>query len=104
MHRHYTPPMLAPDYQPFVSHVDGSVINSRSAHREHMARHNLVLHDDVAADLPAKRRAVIEAGFADIKDDVHEAIMKVEQGYKPEVAVATVTESDGIDVVESLPA
>lgn len=109
MHRHFTVPMVAPDYAPFVSHVDGSVINSRSAQREHMARHNLMLHDDVAADLPAKRRAVLEAGFAGLKDDINEAMIMVEQGYKPETAVAIVTEgasadfSEGIDVLTSLP-
>jgi hypothetical protein len=109
MNRHYTVPMVTPDYAPFVSHVDGSVINSRSAQREHMARHNLMLHDDVAADLPSKRRAVVEAGFASLKTDVNEAITMVEQGYKPQTEVAVVSGDSradwesGIDVTTSLP-
>lgn len=107
MHRHYTVPMVAPDYAPFVSHVDGTVINSRSAQREHMARHGLMLHDDVAADLPSKRRAVVEAGFATLRDDINEALVKAEQGYRPETDTAVIAGDDwsesGIDVTTSLP-
>lgn len=110
MDRVFTVPMVAPDYVPFVSHVDGSVINSRSSHREHMARHGLMLHDDVQADLPAKRKAVTEAHFATLKEDIHEAVAMVQQGYKPEQAVAKVTgdapadwSESGIDVTSSLP-
>jgi hypothetical protein len=110
MDRVFTVPMVAPDYQPFVSHVDGSVINSRSEHREHMLKHNLVMLDEVMPDIPRNRKATTEAGFATLKDDIFEAAQQVEQGYKPTRAEAKV-EGDtpeewienGIDMVSSLP-
>jgi hypothetical protein len=35
-------PFIMPDKQPYVSPMDGSYITSRSAHREHMRKHNAV--------------------------------------------------------------
>lgn len=34
--------MVMPDIQPYVSMVDGSIINSRSRHREHLREHGCV--------------------------------------------------------------
>lgn len=101
MDRVFTVPMVAPDYAPFISHLDGSVINSRSAQREHMLRHNVVLYDEVASDLPAKRAAVTAAHFADLKDDINEVITMVEQGYKPRPDEAIVTAESVADISES---
>lgn len=109
MHRVFTVPMVAPDYQPFVSHVDGTVINSRSAQREHMARHNLQLYDDVASDLPARRAAIQEAADKERVQDMVEAAQMVEAGYKPAPLATAVVKSDqdwsesGIDVIHDLP-
>lgn len=35
-------PMVMPDIQPYQSMVDGSIIGSRSRHREHLRRHGLI--------------------------------------------------------------
>lgn len=35
-------PMIMPDIQPYQSMVDGSLITSRSRHREHLRQHNCV--------------------------------------------------------------
>lgn len=110
MNRVFTVPMVAPDYAPFISHLDGTVINSRSAQREHMLRHNVQLFDDVASDLPAKRAAVTAEHFAGLKDHINEAITMVEQGYVPRPdeaivaaeSVAEISES-GIDFTSNLP-
>lgn len=108
--RVFTVPMVAPDYQPFISHVDGTVINSRSEHREHMLRHNLVMLDEVLPDVARNKKATHEAGFATLKDDIFEAAQMVEQGYKPDRAEAKVEGNtpeewieNGIDMVSSLP-
>lgn len=100
MQRVYTVPMVAADYQPFVSHIDGTVINSRSQQREHMARHGVVLYDDFASELPAKRAAVEAAAIKDIKSDIHEAITKVVDGYVPDQSMAG-EDKTGIDVLQT---
>jgi len=79
--------MMAADYEPFVSQVDGSVISSRSQQKEHMARHGVVLYDDIASELPVKRQAVMEAHFNSLREDAREAIAKVDQGYVPRIEV-----------------
>lgn len=82
--RVFTVPMVAPDLQsPFKSHIDGSMISSRAEQKEHMARHGVVLYDDIAPDLPRKRAEAVAAQFADVKEDINEAINKVVQGYEP---------------------
>ncbi len=35
-------PMIAPDIQPYKSMVDGSLITSRSHHREHLRQHGCI--------------------------------------------------------------
>ena len=101
MQRVFTVPMMAADYQtPFVSHIDGTVINSRSQQREHMARHGVVLYDDFVSELPAKRAAVQAEAVKDIKSDIDEAITKVVQGYVPEHMAAT-EDVNGIDVLQT---
>lgn len=100
MDRVFTVPMMQTDYEPFVSPIDGTVINSRSAHRNHMKQHGVVLYDDIVSELPARRAAIEAARVADIKDDVNEAITKVAQGYKPERAMVT-DDAHGIDVLNT---
>lgn len=39
---------ILPDKQPYVSPLDGSYVTSRSTHREHMRRHNVI----EAGDMP----------------------------------------------------
>lgn len=100
--RVFTVPMVAPDYQSsFVSHIDGTVISSRSQQREHMAKHGVVLYDEIAPDLPRMRASCIEAQFADLKDDINVAIDKVVQGYVPpqQMVDGSVEDIEGIDVL-----
>lgn len=99
MQRVFTVPMMAADYQPFISHLDGSVINSRSQQREHMAKHGVVLYDDFVSELPAKRAAVAAGMVAEVKQDIHDAMTKVGQGYKPERLMAG-EDGTGIDVTQ----
>ena len=42
-------PMIMPDIAPYRSMMDGSIITSRSAHREHLRRHGCV---EIGNDLP----------------------------------------------------
>lgn len=101
MLRVFTVPMIQIDYQvPFVSHIDGTVISSKSQQREHMIKHGVVLYDEFAADLPSKKAAVLEQAFAGLKDEINEAITKVEQGYEPARSMATEDVQGGIDVVK----
>jgi hypothetical protein len=99
MARVFTVPMIAPDMPAFVSHVDGTVINSRSEHREYLKRTGMVMYDEIAPDLPRRRQETIDAGFKDLKDDVAEAVLKLEQGYKPRQEVkAEVLDAETLDV------
>jgi hypothetical protein len=67
MGRQVCAPMVAPDIQPYRSTVTGELIGSRSAHREHLKRHNLV---EVGNDKPrqgklpdvaGRREAIVES-------------------------------------------
>lgn len=100
MNRVFTVPMMAADYQPFVSHIDGSIINSRSEQKEHMARHGVVLYDDFVSELPRKRAAVAAEAVAEIKQDIHDAMTKVGQGYEPIQTMAG-EDGTGIDVLNT---
>lgn len=42
MRRVMCPALVHGDIQPYVSMIDGSIINSRSRHREHLRQHNCV--------------------------------------------------------------
>lgn len=104
MRRVFTVPMVAPDLSsPFVSHIDGSVISSRAEQKEHMARHGVVLYDEIAPDLPRKRAEVISAQFTDLKSDINESINKVLQGYEPkqQMVDGSADDVDGIDVLKT---
>lgn len=40
--KHYDSPMVMPDIQPYKSMIDGSMITSRSVHRDHLRQHNCI--------------------------------------------------------------
>lgn len=83
----------AAQFNPFKSPVDGSIITSESALREHNKRNGVVnIHEgyseksvmdmtkkDFQAPLDAERRK-------DLQKDMEESITKLEHGYKPETA------------------
>jgi putative FmdB family regulatory protein len=86
MVRVITAPMVVPDYQPFQSHIDGTIINSRSAQREYMARNGLVVYDDaLASNVVTKKQEIAKQAVADIKQDLVESLHKVDAGYKPQL-------------------
>lgn len=89
MRRVITAPMVVPDYQPFQSHIDGTVINSRSEQREYMARNGLVVYDDaLASGVVDKKKEIAAQAVADIKTDLVESLHKVDAGYKPQLEMA----------------
>lgn len=48
--------LITPDIDPFISHVDGSVVGSRQAREEHNKRNNVVPMGEMDADIAAKTR------------------------------------------------
>jgi hypothetical protein len=85
MARHFTPLMMSMDFEPFVSTIDGTIINSRSARREHMLKHGVVQADEIAQDIPRYRQRILDDMKKDAKKDIAESLMMVEQGYKPRI-------------------
>lgn len=49
---------LMPDKQPYVSPLDGSLITSRSHHREHMLRHGVIEAGDMPMPTAQRNRDV----------------------------------------------
>lgn len=49
-------PMIMPDIQPYKSMIDGSIIQSRSRHREHLRAHNCVEVGNDSSVLNPKRK------------------------------------------------
>lgn len=104
MDRVFTVPMVSPDTlwnNGFRSHVDGSVITSRTKLREHNARNGVVYYDDVASDIPKRRAEAAKKATADIKADLVESLHKVDAGYKPRVEVAG-GDATNVDVLEGV--
>lgn len=88
MERYFTVPMTSMDIAPwagFVSPIDGSAITSRSERNEHMARHGVVMYDEIAPDIERNRKARLAEAQADLKKEVIVAAQRVEQGYVPKV-------------------
>lgn len=96
MERIITAPRLLANTKPFEafkSPVDGTIITCERELREHNKRNNVVnIHEgydeaavnnfvnkDFNAELDKERQA-------DLKDDMKEAVVKLEQGYKPQTA------------------
>lgn len=90
MQRTITKVMVAFDTAPWAAYrspIDGSVIDSRAKRNEHMAKHNVVLYDDIAPDIARRRKEIEEGHKQDLKKDLVEATQRVvDHGYKPEVA------------------
>ena len=42
MSRVFCPPLVHGDIAPYISMIDGSVINSRSSHRDHLKQHGCI--------------------------------------------------------------
>lgn len=86
MVRVLTMPMVAADFQSsFVSPIDGTVISSRQQQREHMTKHGVVHYDEIAPDIARNKKALQEKVKVGVKEDLVEAMHRVEAGYKPVV-------------------
>jgi hypothetical protein len=53
-------PAVRDDITPFVSPIDGTVVASRSALREHMGKHDVVPFDEVKGNAPVADRYAAE--------------------------------------------
>lgn len=85
MERMLTRPLIAFDFAPWKavkSSIDGSVLDSRSKQKEHMAKHGVVLYDDLAPDFERNRQDKISAQRKQVKADIVEAVQRLESGQK----------------------
>lgn len=88
MERYLTPTLFtcdATNFPAFKSTIDGEVIASRSQQKEHMAKHGVVLFDDMKGEFEAKRKEIQKSFTADLKTDLVESIHKLDAGHKPNV-------------------
>lgn len=88
MTRVITKPLVSFDVAPwgaYQSPIDGTMIDSRAKQREHMAKHDVVLYDDIAPDIARNRERIQKEARAGILESVIEATNRVEAGYKPQV-------------------
>lgn len=53
--RKMTPPRVMSDIGGYISQVDGSWIDSRSKHRDHLKRHNMI---ELGNDVPTSHRTI----------------------------------------------
>lgn len=86
MERYLTKPLVTFDTQPWDSYrspIDGTPITSRKERNEHMARHGVVMLDDIKPDIERNRKRIEHERVASIKSDVVDALHKVEAGHKP---------------------
>lgn len=86
MERYLTKPLITFDTAPWESYrspIDGTVITSRKERNEHMARHGVVMADEIAPDVERNRKRIEAERQASIKSDIVEAVQKVEAGHKP---------------------
>lgn len=95
MERYLTKPMVTFDTAPWASYqspIDGSVITSRAERNEHMARHGVVMYDDIAPDIKRNAERRKKDAVADVKEDLIAASFMVEAGHKPQMVDTIVPE------------
>lgn len=74
-------PAVMSDIGEYQSQIDGSMISSRSTHREHLARNNCV---EVGSDAPTFRPRPSSISKGDIAKEVKETIEQLKSGsYVP---------------------
>jgi len=77
-------------FEPFVSHVDGSLITTQREMAEHNKRNNVVSMADGYDDATVRRGDFVapeKRDINDLKSDIAEATAMVNQGYKPNTEV-----------------
>lgn len=86
--RFLTAPLVSFDTAPWAAYqspIDGTVIDSRSKRNEHMARHGVVMFDEIEPDIDRNRRRIVEDTSRGLKEEVIAATQMVESGHKPKV-------------------
>lgn len=73
-------PAVMSDIGEYQSQVDGSMITSRSQHREHLRKHNCV---EVGSEMPTFVRPPVVPLREEIASDIKESIAQLEAGYVP---------------------
>jgi len=68
-------PYFIPDIEPYVSPLDGSVVGSRSHHRDHMRAHGVV---EAGTDKP---KPTTVKPLPDVRQDIREAYEMLKAGY-----------------------
>lgn len=88
MERYLTPTLVSFDTAPWAAYrspIDGEVIDSRAKRNEHMAKHGVVMYDDLKPDFERNRKRIMKEAVADVKQDMIEAVHMLEAGYKPQI-------------------
>lgn len=86
MDRKITPVLMSTDVQaPYVSPIDGTVISSKSAERDHMIKHGVARFDEVMPDVERAKKRIAHEQAVERKSDLIEAVHRVEAGHKPVV-------------------
>lgn len=91
MERYLTPPMMNIDIAPWASYkspIDGQVIDSRAKRHEHMAKHGVVMFDEIKPDIERAQRRIVAEQAAERRSDIVDSIHMANAGQiiKPEVA------------------
>lgn len=98
MVRYFTPVFGQVDIPPFVSPIDGKVLNGRRDMYEHMKAHGVVHYDEIKPDIERARKENERARIKSLKEDLVESAKQVESGFKPKIERAVV-ENKSIDVL-----
>ncbi len=86
MERYLTKTMVSFDTAPwgaYQSPIDGQVIDSRAKRNEHMAKHGVVMYDDIKPDVERNRKTIEEQVAVERRNDIIESVQQVQAGYVP---------------------
>ena len=72
-------PMVMPDIQPYKSMIDGSMITSRSVHRDHLRQHNCIEigNEKMETKLPPPKDTRREVMRAQLANMTHKDAQKI---------------------------
>ena len=72
-------PMVMPDIQPYKSMIDGSMITSRSVHRDHLRQHNCIEvgNEKMETKLPPPKDTRKEVMQAQLANMTHKDAQKI---------------------------
>jgi putative FmdB family regulatory protein len=88
MDRRITAPLVSFDTAPWAAYqspIDGEIIDSRTKRNEHMAKHGVVMYDEIQPDIARNRKRIEDELKTDLKDSIIQATHMVESGHKPKV-------------------